>query len=76
MVQQPSLDEPRSVVQQLVTKFQADSDIDSINRINESFLNIQEQRAQKLSSSRDLLHRTHIEVLSHLLIVDRVDEKG
>lgn len=59
MVQQPSLDEPRSVVQQLVTKFQADSDIDSINQINESFLNIQEQRAQKLSSSRDLLHRTH-----------------
>jgi hypothetical protein len=57
-VQQPSLEEPRSVVQQLVTKFQADCDIDSIDRINEAFLAIQEHRAQKLSSSRDLLHRT------------------
>lgn len=55
---QPSLDEPRSVVQQLVTKFQADVDIDLINRINEHFMIVQENRAQKLSSSRDLLHRT------------------
>lgn len=55
--QQPSLDEPRSVVQQLVTKFQADVDIEVVDRINEAFQVIQEHRAQKLSTSRDLLHR-------------------
>lgn len=56
-IHHPSLDEPRSVVQQLVTKFNADCDIDSINKINEAYEIIQEHRAQKLSSSRDLLHR-------------------
>lgn len=65
------------MVQQLVTKFQADSDIDSINRINDAFLALQESRAQKLSSSRDLLHRTHTNTgCDQEHSYDRMDEEG
>lgn len=56
----PSLEEPRAVVQQLVTKFQADTDLDLILKINKAHDQIQSYRAHKLAGSRDTLHRMKV----------------
>lgn len=56
-VQSNSLDEPRSVVQQLATKFNMEPDITIVSRINSIFNDINKLRMKKLSNSRNVLHR-------------------
>ena len=68
--QQPSLEEPRSVVQQLVTKFHAPPDINSIQNINEAFESIQTVRAKKLANSRDTLHRMSISFALKFILIE------
>lgn len=53
----PSLEEPRQVVQQLVTKFLANSDCASLIRINEAYETLQANRVRRMAASRDTLHR-------------------
>lgn len=56
-VQSNSLDEPRSVVQQLANKFSMEPDVTIVSRINSIFDDINKSRMKKLNNSRNVLHR-------------------
>lgn len=60
-----SLAEPRSIVQSLISKFQAATDITVIQEIDAAYEELQRARAQKLSASRDTLHRTNLTLSEH-----------
>ena len=73
-----SLTEPRSIVQSLISKFQAAADITVIQEIDAAYERLQRGRVQKLAASRDALHRTRVfnSLGSHLPCLCRVDEEG
>lgn len=72
-----SLAEPRSIVQSLISKFQAAADIAVIQEIDAAYERVQRARAQKLAASRDTLHRTNITSVRHNSLSDcRMDEKS
>ena len=53
-----SLEEPRALVQQLVTKFLPENDIAAIQSVSSNFNQLLTARQKKMSQSRETLQRT------------------
>lgn len=54
-----SLEEPRSLVQQLVTKFYPENDVSTITNIDRSHSKVQQARLKELSESHEQLQSIH-----------------
>lgn len=50
-----SLEEPRALVQQLVTKFLPENDISAIQSVSSNFNNLLNDRQKKMAQSRETL---------------------
>jgi hypothetical protein len=67
-----SLEEPRSLVQQLVTKFYPENDVAVICNIDRAHAKVIQSRQKELSESHEQLQCTRL----HVLLTNSVDQKG